>query len=70
MGVQHPVNVDDHTPLPTGPKSEARGIPAVGAMDQGVSEPLGSSGMHHWRQSTVTDQSLDERGNIFSRLSR
>ena len=59
------MKVDDHTPLPPGPEGEATGVPAEGAMDRGASEPLGSPGMHHWRQSTVTDQSLDDRGNIF-----
>ncbi|ACL61020.1 PAS/PAC sensor hybrid histidine kinase [Methylobacterium nodulans ORS 2060] len=34
-------------------------------MDTGGLEPLGRPGLHHWRQSTITDPSLDERGNIF-----
>jgi PAS domain S-box-containing protein len=41
------------------------GVPSLGAMDVGASEPLGRPGLHHWRQSTITEPGLDRRGNIF-----
>ena len=41
------------------------GVPAQGAADQGGLEPLGRPGLRHWRQSTITDQSLDHRDGIF-----
>jgi len=44
---------------------QATGIPAGGAMDQGANEPIGSPGMHHWRQAEITDTTLDDRGSVF-----
>ena len=41
------------------------GTPARGTMDQGALEPLGRPGLHHWRQATIVDPTLDERGGIF-----
>lgn len=34
-------------------------------MDVGAREPIETPGMHHWREATVTDPGLDERGNVF-----
>ncbi|GGB40439.1 hybrid sensor histidine kinase/response regulator [Sphingomonas metalli] len=34
-------------------------------MDVGAREPIGSPGMHHWQEATVTEPGLDERGNVF-----
>jgi PAS domain S-box-containing protein len=41
------------------------GEPAEGSLDRGAMEPLGRPGMHHWRQSTITDPDLNERGGVF-----
>ncbi|PZQ60479.1 MAG: hybrid sensor histidine kinase/response regulator [Sphingomonas taxi] len=43
----------------------AAGRPAGGTMDVGASEPLGRSGLHHWRESTITDPDLQDRGGVF-----
>jgi PAS domain S-box-containing protein len=48
-----------------GTTDAARGLPAEGEADQGALEPLGRPGLHHWRQATITDPSVDERGGIF-----
>ena len=48
-----------------GPAAEVGGVPADGAMDTGAMEPLGRSGLHHWRQSTITKPGLDDRGSVF-----
>ena len=55
----------DHAPERTGEQQTSTGEPSGGTMDTGGLEPLGRPGLHHWRQSTITDPSLDERGNIF-----
>lgn len=44
---------------------QSSGIPAMGAADVGDREPLGTAGLHHWRESTITDPGLDDRGNVF-----
>ncbi|WP_332888924.1 histidine kinase famiy protein [Sphingomonas jeddahensis] len=44
---------------------KAGGVPAGGAMDVGAREPLGSSGKHHWREATITEPGLEDRGNVF-----
>lgn len=41
------------------------GVPAQGAADVGASEPLGRSGLHHWRESTITKAGLEDRGDVF-----
>lgn len=46
-------------------EGEASGIPAEGAADIGAREPIGISGLHHWRESTITKPGLDDRGNVF-----
>lgn len=43
----------------------AAGRPAEGTMDVGAAEPLGRPGLHHWRESTITDPDLDDRGGVF-----
>ena len=54
------------TPIkPSKPASEATGTPAQGEMDQGGNEPVGTPGMHHWKQAEITDSSLDNRGSVF-----
>jgi PAS domain S-box-containing protein len=47
------------------PAHTSTGVPARGSVDTGASEPLGRPGLHHWRQSTITQPGLEERGNIF-----
>ncbi|SOB78762.1 PAS domain S-box-containing protein [Sphingomonas guangdongensis] len=34
-------------------------------MDVGASEPIERSGLHHWRESTITDPDLNDRGGVF-----
>lgn len=41
------------------------GLPAEGLTDVGDREPLGRSGRQHWRESTVSNPDLSERGNVF-----
>lgn len=44
----------------------ATGIPSRGEMDTLHDGTLGSrGGQHHWKQSVITNPSLDERGNVF-----
>lgn len=43
----------------------ASGLPAHGATDVGAREPLGRSGRQHWRESTISNPDLGERGNVF-----
>jgi PAS domain S-box-containing protein len=47
------------------PRSFAAGRPADGSMDTGQSEPLGRPGLQHWRESTITNADLSERGGVF-----
>lgn len=44
---------------------QSSGVPAQGRADTGALEPLGRSGMRHWRESTITDPDLNDRGNVF-----
>ncbi|MHB8287442.1 MAG: ATP-binding protein [Caulobacteraceae bacterium] len=46
-------------------RSTVSGDPAEGAADQGGLEPLGRPGLHHWRQATITQPGLDDRGSVF-----
>lgn len=41
------------------------GVPAMGIADVGAREPLGTAGLRHWRESTITEPGLDDRGNVF-----
>lgn len=34
-------------------------------MDTGDSEPIERPGLHHWRESTITDADLNDRGGVF-----
>ncbi|QJU60765.1 PAS domain-containing protein [Sphingomonas sp. AP4-R1] len=44
----------------------ATGVPSDGEMDTRHDDILGvGGGKHHWKQSTITNPSLDERGGIF-----
>ena len=57
---------DQRVPQPsTSEGTSATGIPAQGAMDQGKLEPLGNPVLHHWKQASITDPSLDNRGSVF-----
>lgn len=47
------------------PTGLAAGRPAQGTMDVGASEPIERSGLHHWRESTITDPDLQDRGGVF-----
>ena len=44
---------------------QSTGIPAEGAMDVGAREPIATRGLHHWREATITQPGLDDRGNVF-----
>ena len=44
---------------------QSLGVPAMGAADVGDREPLGTAGLHHWRESTITEPGLNDRGNVF-----
>jgi PAS domain S-box-containing protein len=44
---------------------QSSGVPAAGTLDAGAPEPLGAPGLRHWRESTITDPGLDNRGNVF-----
>ena len=41
------------------------GEPGQGTMDGGGLEPLGRPGLHHWKQATIVDPTLHERGGVF-----
>jgi PAS domain S-box-containing protein len=45
--------------------NEAKGVPAGGTTDGSGLEPLGRSGVHHWKQSTITEVGLENRGGVF-----
>ncbi|WP_341208871.1 histidine kinase famiy protein [uncultured Sphingomonas sp.] len=47
------------------PTGLASGRPAEGTMDVGASEPIERPGLHHWRESTITDPNLQDRGGVF-----
>jgi len=49
----------------TDPTGLAAGRPAQGTMDVGASEPIERPGLHHWRESTITDPNLQDRGGVF-----
>jgi PAS domain S-box-containing protein len=44
---------------------QSSGVPAQGRADTPGLEPLGTSGRNHWRESTITEPGLDDRGNVF-----
>lgn len=47
------------------PTGLAAGRPSQGTMDVGQSEPIERPGLHHWRESTITDPDLNDRGGVF-----
>ncbi len=47
------------------PTGLAAGKQAQGTMDTGANEPIERSGLHHWRESTITDPDLNDRGGVF-----
>jgi PAS domain S-box-containing protein len=44
---------------------QSSGVPAAGTVETGAHEPLGVTGLRHWRESTITEPGLDDRGNVF-----
>ncbi len=52
-------------PLDVEGRGQSSGVPAKGSMDVGAREPLESQGLHHWRESTITEPGLDDRGDVF-----
>ncbi|VXC31460.1 histidine kinase famiy protein [Sphingomonas sp. 8AM] len=56
---------DPHQHDDVDPTGLAAGRPAEGTMDVGASEPLERPGLHHWRESTITDPNLQDRGGVF-----
>lgn len=47
-----------------GSPAEATGVPANGTLG-GATDSMGGTGLRHWRESTITEPGLDERGNVF-----
>jgi PAS domain S-box-containing protein len=47
------------------PTGLAAGRPSEGSMDTGENEPMGRPGLQHWRESTITNPDLSERGGVF-----
>lgn len=45
--------------------SEATGVPANGMNDESSYSPTGGLGVSHWKQSTITQPGLGERGTVF-----
>ena len=45
--------------------ADAHGVAAEGSTDGAGMEPLGRSGLHHWKQSTITEPGLTDRGGVF-----
>ena len=60
-----PMSDDESAPEHTGDRGVSTGVPARGEMDRGASEPIGRPGLRHWKQSTITDPSLEDRGGVF-----
>ncbi len=56
---------DRTPPADIDPTGLAGGVPARGSADIGAYEPLGRPGLHHWRESTITDADLNDRGGVF-----
>ena len=56
---------EDNGPAGDEGKGQSTGTPAKGSMDVGAQEPVETRGMHHWREATVTEPGLDDRGNVF-----
>lgn len=52
-----------HLDVDRGGRSAGR--PAAGELEGGSFNPLGNPGTHHWQAGYISDDSLDERGNIF-----
>jgi len=58
---------------PSGPASEkaqsgkgdATGVPAAGSLPDGTMSLTGGHQMRHWRESTITDDNLADRGGVF-----
>ena len=48
-----------------GAAGQSSGVPADGQAETGAHEPLGTIGRRHWRESTITNPGLDDRGNVF-----
>ena len=44
---------------------QSTGVPAQGLTDVGGREPIESKGLHHWRESTITEPGLESRGSVF-----
>ena len=56
---------NENQPVQADAREGSTGEPAQGTMDTGAREPLGRPGLHHWRQSTITEPGLEDRGGIF-----
>ncbi|MGF7211356.1 PAS domain S-box-containing protein [Skermanella aerolata] len=44
---------------------QSRGVPAAGMPDNSSFSPTGSPGIHHWKEGTISQAGLDQRGNVF-----
>ncbi|WP_312489493.1 PAS domain-containing protein [Sphingomonas sp.] len=62
---EHSTPSDPHDRDDVDPTGLAAGRQAQGKMDQGANEPTERPGLHHWRESTITDPDLDDRGGVF-----
>jgi len=48
-----------------GATGRSSGLPSHGVADVGANEPIGRSGRRHWRESTITNPDLSDRGSVF-----
>jgi len=62
---EHAVPSDPAVRDDVDPTGLASGRPAAGKMDQGANEPIERPGLHHWRESTITNPDLADRGGVF-----
>jgi PAS domain S-box-containing protein len=59
--------LDDHDKAGSSPggAEPSSGIPELGMVDATSYSPTGGSGMRHWKQSTISDPGLTDRGSVF-----
>lgn len=62
---ENPADTSPNNHTDVDPTGLAAGRPAEGAMDMGGNEPIERPGLHHWRESTITDPDLNDRGGVF-----
>ncbi|WP_242151538.1 PAS domain-containing protein [Sphingomonas sp. BAUL-RG-20F-R05-02] len=55
----------DEEDVEVGQGGQSSGIPAGGRAETPGHEPLGKVGRRHWRESTITNPGLEDRGNVY-----